>query len=176
MKRRTFLTGLLVSTVLSGITLKSEAITTIKPKAEEEQFYEFFERFNGFPINSYQKEIYQRFTSSDMKHVTGPRQMGATTLLITFAAWQNEKNKRVVYYSMSELMSKYVKKLYYSNYNNLGKIPNEKLFVIQPSSCRGYNNDTIFIEDNTVYRLYMNHDERFDGIEVYKNRFRITTV
>jgi hypothetical protein len=87
------------------------------------------------------------------------------------------KNKQVIYFSMSHLMSKLVEQRYRDNYKmNLLKEPPRGLWVNNPASCRGYSNDSIILEDNTIYRLYMTKGDRLDGVEVYKNRFGITTV
>jgi hypothetical protein len=52
MKRRTFLSGLIASTTLLGVTLKSDGIDVANPEVTsyQEPFYEFFEKFNGFEL------------------------------------------------------------------------------------------------------------------------------
>jgi hypothetical protein len=45
------------------VSIEPTSIEEVKPKSEDEQFYEFFEKFNGFPINDDQKFIHKSFKS-----------------------------------------------------------------------------------------------------------------
>jgi hypothetical protein len=115
MKRRSFLTGLLASSALLGVTLKSDAMNIIKSKTEDEQFYEFFEKFNGFPINSYQQMMYIWY-KNDYGIVTLGRQMGVSTFLITLAAFLN-KTKHILHVSTNYRLAGYIQKIYLKNNN-----------------------------------------------------------
>jgi hypothetical protein len=114
MKRRSFLTGLLSSSALLGVSLKSEAMNIVKPKTEEEQFYEFFEKFNGFPISDQQKTFFNWY-KKDYKMMTMGRQTGTTTFLITLSAWLSQKGQEVVYFSHTKFTEKLYRDIYYKN-------------------------------------------------------------
>jgi hypothetical protein len=119
MKRRSFLTGLLASSALLGVTLKSEVMNIIKPKTGKEEFYEFFEKFNGFSINENQKLMYSWYTK-DYGIVTLGRQMGVSTLLITLAAFLNKtKNTNVLHVSTNYKLAGYFQEIYLKNNNGI---------------------------------------------------------
>lgn len=118
MKRRSFLTGLFASWVLIG-TLKSENVDIIDTKTEAEQFYEFFEKFNGFPINSYQQMMYIWYTN-DYGIVTLGRQMGVSTFLITLTAFLNKtKNANVLHVSTNYRLAGHFQEIYLKNNNGI---------------------------------------------------------
>ena len=119
MKRRSFLTGLLASSTLFGVTLKSDAMNIIKPKTEEEQFYEFFEKFNGFPINELQKMMYIWY-KHDYGIVTMGRQTGCSTFLITLGNWEGSKGKTVLHVSSNEKLRQIAADKTWNTRNGLG--------------------------------------------------------
>jgi hypothetical protein len=114
MKRRSFLTGLFASSALLGVSLKSEAMNILKPKTEEEQFYEFFEKFNGFPISDLQKNYYDWY-KKDYKMMSMGRQTGTTTFLITLSAWLSQKGKEVIYFSHTHYTEQLYRDIYCRN-------------------------------------------------------------
>jgi hypothetical protein len=92
MKRRTFLSGLIASTTLLGVTLKSDGIDVANPEVTsyQEPFYEFFEKFNGFEISQFQKFLYDAYLGNTHYALTvGRQKYGCSTLLLTIAAWQS---------------------------------------------------------------------------------------
>jgi hypothetical protein len=153
MKRRSFIKGLLGITALMGVTAK--AATVIDPKKQEEtEFYAFFHKFNGFPINDNQKVMYQGYVN-DWKMLTCGRQVGATVLLVTLAAWRTLKGDVVLYAAHNEDMNKYCSQLYHRNMtNNLGfpqsKYTTSPVFSTHMDKLRGRSYD-VLLEDNPNY-------------------------
>jgi hypothetical protein len=92
MKRRTFLSGLIASTTLLGVTLKSDRIDVTNPEVTtyQEPFYEFFEKFNGFEISQFQKFLYEAYVGNTHYALTvGRQKYGCSTLLLTIAVWES---------------------------------------------------------------------------------------
>lgn len=95
MKRRTFLGALgalFLPTVAVAKTIVENKIT---PPTEEEDFYQFFLNFNGFPINEMQKTAFkQRYSKYNIG--SRNRRSGVTTFLMTLAAWESLKGSTVI--------------------------------------------------------------------------------
>lgn len=107
MKRRTFL-GVLGALFLPTVAVAKTIVENkITPPTEEEDFYQFFLNFNGFPINEMQKAAFKQRYSENNIGVRN-RRSGVTTFLMTLAAWETiRNNKKVVvassYYDLSKL-------------------------------------------------------------------------
>lgn len=94
MKRRNFL-QLISASALLGTTFKgySDSLsekeeTKYLPFIYKEPFYEFFKWFNGFYISEFQCLLYYQYING-VKSLSLPRQCGASTLLLTLAAWKS---------------------------------------------------------------------------------------
>ena len=91
MKRRTFLTGLLASSALLGLTIKADVPDVVDIFTWDEPFYDFFKKFNGFEISQYQKFLYEAYINNQHYMLTYGRQVyGISTLLLTLAAWESQ--------------------------------------------------------------------------------------
>lgn len=114
MKRRTFLGlfgALFVPTITVGKTIIENKIT---PPTEEEEFFQFFLNFNGFPINDAQKSMYRFYKNGYMSNCYS-RQVGVTTFMLTLAAWEAFKGKRVVHFSSNMMLSDHIRRMYDKN-------------------------------------------------------------
>lgn len=96
MKRRTFLGGLFAASALLTANIQ---LAEAKPLilSEDDQFYVFFHRFNGFPINEMQRQIYQSIKTDTYKTYCGDRQSGTTILASTYAVWRAYKGDKVMF-------------------------------------------------------------------------------
>lgn len=105
MKRRSFIGGILASIGLLGASFKAHGSV---PQSEDE-FYNFFKKFNGYPINDNQKLMYRAYKEK-WNHCSFNRRLGVSTFMITLAAYESYNGKRVVHFSsnrkLSDLMSK----------------------------------------------------------------------
>ena len=111
MKRRTFI-GLLSSLAIPTVSVgKSVMENKITPPTEEEDFYQFFLNFNGFPINENQKFMYKGYREK-WNYLTFDRRMGVSTFLLTLAAWESFKGKRVVHFSSNKHLSDIIRRTY----------------------------------------------------------------
>jgi hypothetical protein len=94
MKRRNFL-SLISASALLGTTFKGYS-DSLSNKEDvkciqflyKESFYEFFKWFNGFNISKFQCLLYFQYINK-VESLTLPRQCGASTLLLTLAAWSS---------------------------------------------------------------------------------------
>jgi hypothetical protein len=114
MKRRTFLGALgalFLPTVAVAKTIVENKIT---PPTEEEDFYQFFLNFNGFPINEMQKIMFN-FYKNEYTADTYGRRIGVSTFMLTLAAWEAFKGKTVVHFSSYSFLSDMYKRRYQEN-------------------------------------------------------------
>jgi hypothetical protein len=95
MKRRTFL-GALGALFLPMVAVAKTIVDNkITSPTEEEDFYQFFLNFNGFPINEMQKTAFkQRYSNHNIG--LRDRRSGVTTFLMTLAAWESLKGIAVI--------------------------------------------------------------------------------
>jgi hypothetical protein len=171
MKRRSFIKGLLGLTAFMGVT--ANAATVIDPKKQDEtEFYTFFHKFNGFPINDNQKVMYQGYVN-DWKKLTYGRRVGATALLVTLAAWRSLKGDSVLYCGHNRDVSRLYQQMYRRNMSdNLSIKPcedeNPPSFhgggEIGPK-CRGYE---ILLADNLKYMKF----ETFNDLNIATTAMR----
>ena len=94
MKRRNFI-SLISASALLGTTFKGYSDSLSKKEDPEyipfiykEPFYEFFKWFNGFNISKFQCLLYFQYINN-VQSLTLPRQCGASTFLLTLAAWSS---------------------------------------------------------------------------------------
>jgi hypothetical protein len=157
MKRRNFIGGLLSSIALIGTTIKAKAEEVKIIKSDEEDFYEFFHKFNGFPISKDQKMYYDWY-NKDYKHMSMNRQTGTTTFLITLAAYKSLKNETVSYFTFSEYHRKYCVGIYKRNMINFReKYPKKVWTQMEPffvNSSDGIRDPSIALFDNWLYTKY----------------------
>lgn len=158
MKRRNFIGGILSAIGLSAVTLKATEITQTKSpiKTDEDEFYSFFYKFNGFPISKEQKMFYDWY-NKDYKKMTMGRQTGTTTFLITLAAYKSLENETVVYFTFDEQHRKYIvdtykKKMinYRENFPRKVWTHLEPIFLINRDGL-GTINPSIALFDNWSY-------------------------
>jgi hypothetical protein len=117
MKRRNFIGGLFASSILFGTTLKASGPKPIV-SSEEEQFYTFFQKFNGFPIHDYQKTMFEWY-KKDYKLMTMGRRTGVSVFMLTIAAWEAcIHNKNVVHFSSNQHLSELVKRQFREKIGN----------------------------------------------------------
>lgn len=160
MKRRNFIGGLL-STIGLGATLKASESSSMvySPyipiiKSEEEQFYEFFEKFNGFPINDDQKRMYKyKNTLRDVCMIRS-RRVGATTYLMTLTAWEACQGKQVVFaHSTGELLNN-VKREYIFKCDSLKITPTPVYWTVagNSSDIRGRSFDVCLYDSSFDFK------------------------
>ena len=142
MKRRTFLGALgalFLPTVAVAKTIVENKIT---PPTEEEDFYQFFLNFNGFPINEMQKGMFRFYKNGYTSNAYG-RQLGVSTFMLTLAAWEAFKGKTVVHFSSNQYLRDKIRRKYYENIDKHfekycdGKFPGINFDSIE-SQNRGY--------------------------------------
>jgi hypothetical protein len=159
MRRRNFIGGVLSSIALIGTSIKAKSDEVKVIRTDEEDFYEFFHKFNGFPISEDQKMFYDWY-NKDYKKMTMGRQTGTTTFSITLAAYKSLKNETVSYFTFSEYHRKYCVGIYKRNMINFReKFPRkvwtqmEPFFLIHSDGIRG-KNPSISLFDNWSYTRY----------------------
>lgn len=144
MKRRTFiglLSALGIPTVAIGKNIIENKIT---PPTEEEDFYQFFLNFNGFPINDAQKSMFI-FYKNGYTSNRYPRQVGVSTFMLTLAAWEAFNGKRIVHFSSSEKLRDLIHRQYNKNIDERfnGKAPSIDFVNIErknwPPISKGYD-------------------------------------
>lgn len=114
MKRRTFLGSALALFIPTSVIGKTIIENNIAPPTEEEDFFQFFLNFNGFPISDNQKSMFRFYKHGYTSSCYG-RRMGVSTFMITLAAWEAFKGKRVVHFSSSEMLRDLCSKQYERN-------------------------------------------------------------
>ena len=83
---------------------------TPKPNPTED-FYYFFEKFNGFPINDKQKKMFNGYVKK-WNYMSFDRQQGVSTFMLTLAAWEAFNNKNVVHFSSNRNLSEIMRERY----------------------------------------------------------------
>ena len=160
MKRRNFIGGILSVIGLGVVGNKAQATDNqILPiKSNEDEFYLFFYRFNGFPINDNQKMFYDWY-KKDYKMMTMGRETGTTVFLITLAAFQAFKGRVVSYYTFCHHHANYCNQVYNKNMDKYSNLTSEKAFTnyITPlfMVCGGEGRRTdLALFDNYSYSGY----------------------
>jgi hypothetical protein len=131
MKRRNFIKGFSLFG-LFGLTASSIP-DAIKPiiKSDTDQFCEFFHKFNGFPINSHQLDVYENIKKGH-NNLMIPRQRGMTTFALTYTAWRSMKGDRVIFASRDHFNVTRNKNTYFNNCKRANIDPKDvDLFVAQ---------------------------------------------
>jgi hypothetical protein len=107
---------------------------TPKPNPTEE-FYKFFEQFNGFPINKMQKQAFkQRYSRNNIG--TRDRQSGVSTFFMTLVAWEaSVNNKQVIMASTTRDLSKMFQREYDNKCRNMGINPPPVDFMVADDRC-----------------------------------------
>lgn len=122
MKRRNFIGGLISSIALIGTTTKAKSEEVKIIRTEDDNFYNFFYRFNGFPINEMQKRAFQaRYSQYNMG--TRIRRSGASVFLMTLAAWEANRGKQVMLAHTNNDLGRIVKIDYFNKCQKMGIIP-----------------------------------------------------
>lgn len=142
MKRRSFIGGIFASIGLLGASFKAHGAV---PVQSEDEFYGFFEKFNGYPINDNQKLMYRAY-KEQWNHCSFNRRLGVSTFMITLAAYESYNGKRVVHFSSNWHLRDRMNKSYdIKVYQNMdGKSPNNIDFInidrdTFPLKGRGYD-------------------------------------
>jgi len=132
------------------------------PESEDEKFYRFFEEFNKFPINETQKSMYHRIKKG--WHTIGGRRCGATTLLLTIAAYEAAINdKFVVYLAHTEYTAtlyniEFHNKMYHTQFVfNLKKVQ-FRTCMTDMNIFRGHSNVRV-IFDNIGYCKFFKYGQ-----------------
>lgn len=180
MKRRNFIGGILSAIALMGTTIKAKSEEVKIIQTDEEDFYDFFNKFNGFPIAFSQKSYYYWYKKDFLKMTMG-RQSGTTTFLTTLAAYKTLGGEVVSYFTFSEHHKKYCRDIYMINminfkekYPGMGCEPTEPLFLSNVDGIRGkYPSIALFDNwSNTIYPRTI-----FDYLKAKKTKvFWIDTV
>lgn len=71
------------------------------PWEEIQEFCDFFEDFNGFPINDDQKIMFDKYENNST-HLTFDVGSGVTTFMMTLAAWESLDDKNVIYFTCNK--------------------------------------------------------------------------
>lgn len=159
MKRRNFIGALISSIALIGTTIKAKSEEVKIIRTDEDDFYDFFYKFNGFPISDNQK-LYYDWYNKDYKMMTMGRQTGTTVFLITLAAYKALKDEVVSYFTFSENHRRYCVGIYKRNMIDFReKYPRkvwtqmEPFFLISSDGIRG-KHLSIALFDNWSYTRY----------------------
>jgi hypothetical protein len=119
------------------------------PESDDEKFYKFFERFNKFSINDDQKKMYSLIKRRG--YTSGRRQCGATTLLLTIAAYEAVvNNKFVVYFGRNQDATGLYRRMLINTdvYNsNLDKNIKFRTFNTDMNIFRGRSNARVIVDN-----------------------------
>lgn len=118
MKRRTFL-GSALALFIPTVAIAKQSTETPPISTDEIEFYKFFEKFNGFPINHFQKMMYIWYRN-DYGIITMGRQTGCSTFLITLGNWEASKGKTVNHISSNNYLRNIAADKTWSNRNGYG--------------------------------------------------------
>lgn len=149
MKRRTFLasvSALFIPTIVIGKTIIENKIT---PPTEEEDFYQFFLNFNGFPITDFQKALFEVYKMGHNSSLTYGRQGGVSTFQLTLAAWLSSKGKSVIHVSTNLHMKRLVSNKFKNNIQDVYKY---NLHFITPNieQFRGRRVDEVLFDRSGI--------------------------
>lgn len=177
MKRRNFIKGIVgtCAFLASGVAFSEPKENKNKEKIDP--FYIFFEKFNGFPINDYQKRAYQSYINKKSNYFNSARQTGMTTFLVTMTAWQSFQNKQVIHLSENVVAHKHTKRIYDINIIKIGLTPPKtpNFTILTKLNVVGYSRDTHFHFD-LIDRSFMDIDYEYrDILQHYKNKLFIGT-
>jgi hypothetical protein len=95
---------------IEGVVYLGELVNPT-PKDPNQEFYDFFEEFNGFTINDHQKKLHKYFTSYQNGYINLPRRTGKTIYLSTLAVWLGRKGKKVHYITHNLDMGKMINQI-----------------------------------------------------------------
>lgn len=141
---------------IEGVVYLGELYTP--QKTDEEKFYEFFEKFNSFPINNAQKAMYDIIKNGG--YTASTRQSGSTVLLLTMAAWEAYTNRNhVIYFAHSYDTCDLYQIEYNKKWRNLGThLPNRTTFRYVGTDMtqlfRGYSSVRVFFDNNYYYNRW----------------------
>lgn len=111
---------------------------TPKPDPTEE-FYKFFEKFNGFPINKMQEQAFKQRYSPNNLGVRG-RRTGVSTFFMTLVAWESGlNNKQVIMASTTRDLSKMFQREYNNKCMNMGLVTTPIVFTVANDKCDSDN-------------------------------------
>lgn len=154
MKRRTFLGALgalFLPTVAVAKTIVENKIT---PPTEEEDFYQFFLNFNGFPISESQKGMFRFYKNEYTSNAYG-RRIGVSTFMLTLAAWEAFRHKTVVHFSSNQDLSNRIRNKYEENIEKHfdGKCPSIDFANIESSNmgCIMRKYDVALLDQSDPY-------------------------
>lgn len=154
MKRRTFLGSFLTLFVPTVVIGKTIAEHNFNLPTEEDDFFQFFLNFNGFPISAAQQSMF-RFYKNGYTSCAYNRRIGVSTFTITLAAWEAFRGKRVVHFSSSEMLRDLCYKKYNKNiYNNFdGKSPTIDFLNIKRKTypLKGLRYDIALLDQSFPY-------------------------
>jgi hypothetical protein len=126
------------------------------PKSEDDEFYEFFNEFNQFPISDAQKRMYSVIKNGG--YTSRERQCGSTTLLLTIAAYEAAiKDKYVVYFSHNIDTAKLYQREFNNKWFNLPfvyNLPKNVLFRTFGTNMdifRGHYNARVFFDNIRLF-------------------------
>lgn len=145
---------------IEGVVYLGELVS---PKKEDpdQDFYDFFEAFNGFGINREQKRIHNYFTDFEDGFVTVNRRGGKTLYLATLAVWLGIKGYTVYYATHNNDMVKY-----FNSYTS--KAPPEWRPKSFPTSntdkLRGLKIDYILCDESAIFE-----PKTWEAIEKYRS-------
>jgi hypothetical protein len=137
MKRRTFLGALGALFLPTVVVAKTIVENKITPPTEEEDFYQFFLNFNGFPISESQKSMFRFYKNGYTSNAFG-RRIGVSTFMLTLAAWEAFKGKVVVHFSSNRDLSNRIRNKYNENIDKHfdGKSPSIDFASIESKNTR----------------------------------------
>jgi hypothetical protein len=115
MKRRTFLGALGALFLPTVVVAKTIVENKITPPTEEEDFYQFFLNFNGFPIIEMQKIMFNFYKNGFTADAYGRQIFGVSTFMLTLAAWEAFRGKTVVHFSSNQYLRDRVKRKFHQN-------------------------------------------------------------
>lgn len=147
--------ALLPTISIAKNVVEKKAPVDEKQLPDAEEFYRFFEKFNGFPISVRQKNLYDWKDKVGILHFG--RQYGVTTFLLTLAAFEAAKGKRVVHVSSNQHMVNYCRLTYQKNRENVTQYSwsDSPVFISQNNDIRGRNIDALLMDcSGDVHKMY----------------------
>ena len=138
------------------------------PNDETYKFYKFFKRFNGFSINDDQKKMYKLIKNGG--HTTNSRQRGATVLLLTIAAWESLKGKKVKYIAHNNDTANRYRRDFKLRWTNVSDSSIDNVDFITPhvnprESFVGYSNMRVIFDNYMYFSKYGNNSDFWSKYE-----------
>lgn len=134
MGRRNSIGGLISSIALIGTTIKAKSEEVKIIRTDEDDFYDFFYKFNGFPINEMQKRAFKaRYSQYNMG--IRNRRSGVSVFLMTLAAWEANRGKQVMLAHTTNELGRRVKIDYFNKCQRMGINPTPVDSLVAHDSC-----------------------------------------